>query len=914
MATHDAQPLTRPTGNVSFLFTDIEESTQKWETMPSLMAGALEVHDRIMREAIAARDGFVFATGGDGFCLAFNSARDAVDAATQAQRELGRHTWPQNCELKVRMGIHAGRAVERAGDYFGPAVNLAARIMAAGHGGQLLCSASVAQLVSDRTATRSLGDHQLRGIATPVEICQVIADGLRQDFEPLRTVNIARTNLAYAAAPPIGREELAQTVVDALSVARLVTLTGVGGVGKTTLAVSIGRRILPAYADGVWLCELAATTESRQIFEAMAAALRFTPPSGVAVQDALATYLASRSLVMILDNCEHLVDAAANAAAWLMRTCPEVRILSTSRETLRIDGERVLAVPPLDVPAGDRPSDVTESPAGRLFVTRSTDANPLWRLDENNAAAVASICRNLDGIPLAVELAAARSRTLDANDIALRLGARFDLLAQTRRGADERHQTLRSTLEWSYELLEDDEQWLFRRLAVFVDGFDLDALVAIAADRLDEFEAFDILGSLIAKSLVELDSRAPRRFRLLETIRRFADSLPKAQADPSAGAEVHAVHYLRLARAAFEDLRKSDGADATERLAADAANLEAALSWFGSAGRAGEALDLFCLLPAPFLLVLPSEVTERLTRALEGLFDTEGSAAEASFSAACAAAGWLLGDVAEQDRWTHISDARGRVADDAYTALFDSQATGFVGDMAGGAAAASAGLGTLDAASDPLLRSALLAMLAIFENSTEPSRGLDHAEQAVALAREHGGSLVVPYALLALAMCTRDDVARCTAAANEARRLDRTVRRPFSSTATMLAAHAAATAGDVTSALPLLRESIAQIGRSGNRQILGITIGTAADAIAVVVPETALELVCIAESGAISPVGILDNPAYTHLRQIASEAKPDDLKARRAHYAQFSYDDALHMVMAALDGAVTATSRPERAE
>ncbi|HEX4427698.1 MAG TPA: adenylate/guanylate cyclase domain-containing protein [Frankiaceae bacterium] len=887
---------------MSFLFTDIEGSTALWDTAPAVMAVALERHDAILRGVISSNGGVVFATGGDGFCVAFDSAAAAVGAAVDAQRQLSSARWPSDCEPLVRMGIHTGEAVERAGDYFGPAVNLCARLMGAAHGGQVLCTDIVAALTKGAVPTIALGEHRLRGITAAVVVHQVVGTDLPAEFGQLKTLDIARTNLPHRAADVVGRSQLVAEVAATLSEARLVTLTGVGGVGKTTVALAAGRELADVAPDGVWLCELAAVADAGQVLDAVATGLTFTPPNGTNLREALAQYLEGRDLVVIVDNCEHVVDGAAEVVGWLLNSFSSVRVLATSREALAVAGERVIAVAPLALPRSGAAEDVTASAAGALFVARASDATAGWRLDERNAPAVAQICQSLDGIPLAVELAAACSAVLDVTDIASRLDARFDLLGRPRRSGQPRHQTLRAALEWSYDLLEPGDQLLLRQLSVFVDSFDIDAVVAVAAAAsMDEWAAMGALTSLVAKCLVERDPRTAGRYRLLETIRYYASSLSDSDHEAWRTGEAHAEYFLGVLCAEMDQLRATDGVDATERLVADAANIELALSWHGRAGRAGDAFRVFTRLPPISLNTLPIEVTDRLARALERLVLAPESANQPAFSAGCAAAASILMDDHDQSRVSRVLDARDLVPDDPHTALCDSTVCGASGDMARGVEVTKRGLQQLDDRSDPLLRSALLTMLSIFEVAVDPVAARADAEEALALTRAHGGTFVQLQSLMALAMSSQSDPTGCAAAATEAVRLDRTARRTFSTIATMLASHATAAAGDLSSGLPLFRQSIVQLHRAGNRQSLAFTVGGAADVIAAIAPDLALELLCIAECGAIKTVGILENPNYPELRRLATEVGAASLAALRAQFAQLSYDEAVRHVLATLD-------------
>ena len=887
-------PGTRPTGTVTFLFTDIEGSTHLWDTVPEAMAQALERHDAILKRSISDHEGSVFATGGDGFCVAFPSAGQAVAAASDAQRALTTHSWASNCVLRVRMGIHAGEAVERGGDYFGPSVNLAARVMSAAHGGQIVCTDVVTALTRDAHSAVPLGEHELRGVTARIGLHQLTAHGLPTEFGPLRTVDVARTNLPYELAPAVGRGELITQVCQAISSSRLVTLTGVGGVGKTTVGINVGRRLTETTRQGVWLIELAAVSDPNQTLNCVAGALRFSPPGGTPLREALAEYLTGRDLILILDNCEQIIEGAAESVRWLLQTCPTVRILATSREALGLSAERVVVVPPLDVPDRDEEVDVITSPAGELFLARASDAGAKWKLDQQNAADIARLCRSLDGIPLALELAAARTAQLSVEAVASRLGARLDVLSRGRRTGEARHQSLVAALEWSYELLALGEQALLRRLAVFFNGFDVDGVVAVAASAgVEEWDALDGLSSLVAKSLVELDSTTGR-YRLLETVRAFAVALSK---DDEATAQAHAKHFLAVLSDALGRTRTTDGVEATEILVGDAANVEAALVWCAANGRYEDAFRPFSATYMPSLMTMPITVTDALVRPLERLLLQTGAERTPGFSAACAAAAMLVMEAPERERLTRIVAACQHVADDAYTALCKSALYGTTGDNAGGAEVIRNGL---PYAADPLLRASMLGTLVLFESAIGSSDARSHAEEALALARSHGGSLTQVWVLAAVADSCQDDVSRCVAAANEASRLDRSFRRTWSSIAVMFAARAAAAAGNISEAVPLLSSSIAQMRRAGSRLWLAVTVGGAADAIAGVAPDAAVQLACLAESGAIKDgVGILN--VWRKLRDVTADKDPAELDAMRAEFAVLNYDEAVDFVLSTLD-------------
>ena len=496
-------PMTRPTGTVTFLFTDIEDSTPRWESDPDGMRRALAVHDDVLRTAIEAKGGWLFKHTGDGVCAAFASPRAAVDAAMIAQRSLA---------LPVRMGIATGDAEQRGDDYFGPAPNRAARVMAAGHGGQILVAAATAALVDDLELI-DLGARRLRGLSAPVSMFQVRAEGLRVEFPPLRTLDAGSGNLPAPATSFLGREAQIAAVGEALSTHRLVTLVGVGGVGKTRLAVHAAAAVLGEYRDGAWLVELAPILDAADVNEAVASVFAVAPQADRTWQDGLIESLRARQLLLVLDNCEHVLDAAVPLAERLLVQCPEVAVLATSREALGVSGEWAWPVPSLDVGPG--------STASALFVERAQAVEPNFDPGDE-VDAVAEICRRLDGIPLAIELAAARVRSMSPSQIRDRLDERFRLLTGSRRSL-ERHQTLRHAVQWSYDLLTAAERRVLQRVSVFSGGFSLAAATTVCGNDpdgdLDELQMLDVVDSLVRKSLVNVERTATEsRFTMLETI------------------------------------------------------------------------------------------------------------------------------------------------------------------------------------------------------------------------------------------------------------------------------------------------------------------------------------------------------------------------------------------------------------
>ena len=478
-----------PSGIVTFLFTDVEGSTRRWEADPDAMRAAIAAHDQVLRQAIEAQGGWLFKHTGDGVCAAFASPRCAVDAAIAAQLAL---------ELPVRMGLATGEAELRDADYFGAALNRAARVMAAGHGGQVLLTGSTAGLLSG-VDLMDLGPRRLRDLPTPVGVFQVRAPGLRAEFPPLRALDGSPGNLRPALTSFIGRESESDEVRAALKVHRLVTLTGVGGVGKTRLAMEVAARLVDEFPDGVWVFELAAVADPAAVPDAVAAVLGVTQQPGKTVTESVAAALEGRVRLLVFDNCEHTRDAAADLIEAILARSATVRMLATSRERLEVGDEQLWSVPSLGVGEG------INSAAGSLFVERAQSVSSRFSVaDAEDATAVVEICRRLDGIPLAIELAAARMASMTPIEVRDRLNHRFRLLVGSRRGLG-RHQTLRHAVAWSYDHLDDTEKELLERCSVFAGGFDLQSACSVSGFGDDEYGVLDLLDALVRKSLLVVD-------------------------------------------------------------------------------------------------------------------------------------------------------------------------------------------------------------------------------------------------------------------------------------------------------------------------------------------------------------------------------------------------------------------------
>jgi predicted ATPase/DNA-binding SARP family transcriptional activator len=537
-----------PEGTVTFLFTDIEGSTGLWEAAPEAMRKALARHDEILRWVVEAHGGYVFATMGDGLGAAFHRGGDALEAAVRAQQQLVSESWPDAAPIRVRMALHTGEVDERGGDYFGAAVNRAARIMAAGHGGQVLLSLTTASLVRESlpggAALVDLGVHRLKDLSEPETLFQVAHPEMPSMFPPLRTIDTATGNLPTQRSSFVGRGADLDRLTTLLEERRVVTLSGVGGVGKTRLAVQAAAELSGRFPGGVWLVELARTGDPRAIISVARAALGVSIGPGRSELESLCDHLGRTDALLVLDNCEHVLDAAAELVAALVERCPGVRVLCTSREALDLAGEQVMPVRPLD-PAGD---------AVVLLDQRAREVDPDLDVLVAERRSALEVCRRLDGLPLAIELAAARAATMTLDEIARGLDDRFRLLAVGRRRSVERHQTLRTAVDWSHQLLDEPTQRLFRRLAAFSGGFDADAATAVAVLPSEDLDVDTVLASLVRCSMVQRDrTPAGTRYRLLETIRSYAQERLAEAGEALTIGRLHAEWVITVVDIPFEE-------------------------------------------------------------------------------------------------------------------------------------------------------------------------------------------------------------------------------------------------------------------------------------------------------------------------------------------------------------------------
>jgi predicted ATPase/class 3 adenylate cyclase len=579
----------------TFLFTDIEGSSRLWEQEPERMRAALARHDAIVRTSVEGNRGVVVKMTGDGVDAAFEDPLDAIEAVVQLQQAVADPSATAGIGLRVRCGLHAGTAERRDDDYFGNTVNRAARIMSAAHGGQVLLSQAVAVLVRDRlparVALRDLGALKLRGLAQPEQVYQLVHPQLRDSFPALRSLAAVPNNLPQHLTSFVGRGNELTEIGMLLGRSRLLTLLGVGGIGKTRLSLEFAATAMDDYPDGVWLVELAPLTVAQLVPQAVASVLGVKEEAKLPVVEALVTFVKDRRLLLILDNCEHLVQACAELAARLIHAGPHLKILASSREHLHVGGETIYPVPAL---VGPDPSqaltlaDLMKFEAVHLFVERAQAAHPSFAVTDKNGKAVAEICHRLDGIPLAIELAAARVRAMSVEMIASRLDERFRLLTSGDRSALPRQQTLRALIDWSHELLTQRERAIFRRLAVFAGGWTLDAAEIVGVDGdVAQADVLDLLTNLVEKSLVSLGPQ-DQRYRLLETVRQYAQERLDESGEADRARARHLACYVALAETARPELVGPKQGAWLARLDLERENFLAAHSWCDRAGDGAE--------------------------------------------------------------------------------------------------------------------------------------------------------------------------------------------------------------------------------------------------------------------------------------------------------------------------------------
>jgi len=586
---------TLPRGTVTFVFTDIEGSTRLLQRLGSEYGGVLQRQRSILDEAITNHGGIVFGTEGDAVFAAFERASSAVAAAVDAQLALKAATWPDDTDVRVRIGIHTGEADVVNGDYVGLALHVAARVTAAGHGGQVLITEACHGLASD-VAAADLGVHRLKDVGD-VRVLQLTHPDLPEQFPPLRSLSACPNNLPASVDSFVGRSAEVTALLSSLENSRLVTLTGAGGTGKTRLALEVGSEALPSYRDGVWFVPLAAASDGSRVVPMIAEVLHVAEQRDEPLTSSVVSWLRERELLLLLDNCEHVVASVAEFVETALASLPHLKVLATSRQTLGVRGEHTVAVPPLPVSDDDELSGVSD--AVELFLLRASAAAPQFDTERADLATIGQICSRLDGLPLAIELAASRLRTLSLDQLARRLDDRFRMLSGVRRPEHAAQHTLEEVVAWSYELLTEQERVVFTRASVFPAHFELEAAEAVVSgDGIDEVDVLDVLTHLVDKSLITTVVHGDGvAFQMLETLRQFA-AARLADARDVDRWSARLLDWAMTRVASVESALRTPAQDAALRSAiGDAVAVRAAMQWAIEAGRTLDALRIAAAIP-----------------------------------------------------------------------------------------------------------------------------------------------------------------------------------------------------------------------------------------------------------------------------------------------------------------------------
>jgi predicted ATPase/class 3 adenylate cyclase len=907
-----------PSGTATFLLTDIEGSTRLWEAEPEAMEVALQQHDRLLAEVIESHGGAVVTSRGEGDgCFAvFRSAIAAVEAAGACQLRLAGEVWPTGSALRVRMGLHTGEARVRGGHHLDyTPINRCARVRAAGYGGQVLLTKTTRDLVQGHLGggfgLQRLGEFRLRDLAEPELIYQLTHAELTADFPPIRIVARRTGNLPLQVSSFVGRtRELNHTAV-ALSEARLVTLTGPGGVGKTRLALQAAEQISPRFGDGAWLCELAPVRDPAGVDDAVAAVFSVTATPGQSTREALVEFSRSKQLLLVLDNCEHLLEAAGGLADVLQRSCERLVILATSREGLGIEGERLLPVPPLEVPGAEADlAVITQTEAVRLFAERADAVKPDFAVNEENAAAVAAVVRRLDGIALAIELAAARIAAMTPAELARRLERSFGVLAAGRRGAMAHHQTLRATIEWSFQLLAEPEQALLCRLAVFAGGSTLEAAETICGgDGLDRDTVFELLASLVARSLAVAEEHGPEtRYRLLETIRQYGEERLKEVGETERWRGHHADYYARL----LPRIRRQAHDRQAEvfwavRLSAEQDNLLAAWAWAIDTANVDTAFRMLagfapCEIWSSYPLLLAGEAALELPGAGGHAgypLALAASAVFASIRADVTATEELCRRAADANARRDIPDWR--VEETIYAARSNIANTrgafadaGRLSEQAASLARAGGDL------ADASLQLGLAASGYLLVGDTP--RAVPLAREALTLARQIGAPALIASGLLAVGTTVVEtDPEQARAYLHESLQLS-TALGYQSALNLVWTVGIAFLTSDVTTTLELGRRAIHGLQWAGNRLRVGFVLLVIAGALAATQPEAAAIIQGAAEAS------VAESPTVARvISLIVTEALGEE-RARelRARGAAMDWDQAVAYTLTQTAQALTA--------
>jgi predicted ATPase/class 3 adenylate cyclase/DNA-binding NarL/FixJ family response regulator len=808
----------RPSGTVTFLFTAMEDAPRRWASSPADMTAAAPAHDRIVRSAIERHDGHVFASGGDGICAAFSSAVDAVTAAVESQRELRSDA---GVPFTVRMALHTGEAGDRERNYSGTEANRAARLLALAHGGQVLVSDTAEALLRSRVPLRPLGDYPLRGLRGAVPVFQVIADGLPSSFPVLSSTDHQAGNLPRRLSSLIGRDAQVDLVADLVRSHRLVTLTGVGGVGKTRLAIEAGAELVLEFDEGVWIVDLAGVGDPRAVPAAVATVLGITPQSDVPLIDSVADAVAGRRMLLIADNCEHLRDAAASTFAAILGRDGPGKVLATSREAVAVPGESVITVLPLATEGG------ITSDAATLFIERARAARHDFQVENaQSAAAVAEICETVDGLPLGIELAAARMAALSAIEVRDRLAHRFRLLQRDAPGP-ERQLTLRHTVEWSYDLLSDDERALLRTASVFFGGFDA-GTIGVVAQAADDIDVLRRLDSLVRKSLVIADhSAATTRYTLYETIRQFAEDRLADAGEHEQSRDAHAAEFGRRAAREWQRWDGPGWRDAVNWVELELGNLRAGFRWSVERGHVQVATDIAAHAA---LMGFSVQLFETLDWA-EELLDAASAADVPRLPRLYTAAGYacFVGrpDAARRNahRATELAaDHRYDPCEPGYSTFIEALGQVYCGDLDRYVELT----GEVAKRYGTVRGYALASYVDGLQSAGRIEEALALTEQSVAVARELGNPYWIAYALWIAGMAfSRSDSRRALAAWDEGVAFvgEQGVRF-FEGFLARDAARLHTSDGDPEAALALFSQAIAAFHRAGNVPQLIITLAS----------------------------------------------------------------------------------------
>ena len=858
-----------PGGTVTFLLTDIEGSTRLWESVPEAMETALERHNRVVAGVIEDHGGMVVTARGEGdsFFAVFTSAVAAVEAAGACQLALAGEAWPAGAMLRVRMGLHTGEARARGSDRLDHApINRCARVKAAAHGGQVLVTKTTRDLADGRLGggfgLKRLGEFRLRDVAEPELIYQLTHADLPADFPPIRTIAERTGNLPLPVSSFIGRERELEQTAAALDQARVVTLTGPGGVGKTRLAVQAARQVAGQFEDGAWLAELAPVRDPAGVDDAVAAVFSVTARVRQGSREALVEFLRSKQLLLVLDNCEHLIEAAAALAGDLARSGERLVILATSREGLGIEGEQLIPVPPLGVPGVSADlAAITQAEAVRLFADRAAAVKPGFTVTAANAAAVTAVVRRLDGIALAVELAAARMPAMTVAELARRLDRSFAVLAAGRRGAVARHQTLRATIDWSFQLLAGPEQTLLTRLAVFAGGATLEAAEAVCrGEGIDPGTVLELLAGLVARSLVVAEEKGlETRYRLLETIRQYAEEHLGQAGEADRWRARHATYYADLLGRVREHAHDPNPEVFwAVRLGAEQDNLLAAWSWAVGTGNVDTAFKILAgFAPAEmwstYPLVLPGEVALDLP----GAAGHPGYPLALAVSALSAANRADVAGAEELCRRAAEANARQATPDWRVEETVCAARSGIAvttGAFADAARLAEQAADIAQAGGD-LADASIELTFAVADHLLlgDDPRAVQLANEALPLARQTGAPALISKCLLALGTAVAEtDPEQARACLRESRELS-TALGYQSAIDLNWAATIAFLVGDQATALELGRRAIHGLQWGGDRIRVGLVLHMIAAVLAATRPDAAAIIQGAAQAHAVGP-------------------------------------------------------------